>query len=166
MQNKKHGSWYYEQKVLGFNYRLNDLQAALGINQIKKLKLFVEKRHQIAKRYNELFRDNENVETPFQIKRAFSSYHLFIIKISNKKGFKRNQIFERLRDQGYLVNIHYIPIYKHPYYSDDFNIDHFPNSEEYYSRAISIPIYPFLEDKQIKKIVGVINNNLNFQHIF
>ncbi len=166
MVNKKHGSWYYEQKILGFNYRLNDLQAALGINQIKKLKLFIKKRHQIAKIYNELFKDNSNIETPFQIKKAFSSYHLYIIKVSNKKGFIRNAIFERLKGQGFLVNIHYIPIYKHPYYSKNFNYEDFPNSEDYYSKAISLPIYPFLEDKQIKNVVDVINNNINFQHIF
>ena len=166
MLNKKQGSWYYEQKVLGFNYRLNDLQAALGINQIKKLKLFVNERHKIAKKYNKLLKNNQNIVTPFQIEEAFSSYHLYIIKVSNNEGYDRNQIFERLREYGYLVNIHYIPIYKHPYYANDFEDDNFPNSEEYYSKAISLPIYPFLKNNEMKKIIDIINNNLNFQHLF
>ena len=80
--------------------------------------------------------------------------------------FKRKEIFDRLREKGYLVNVHYIPIYKHPYYSADFDSNNFPNSEEYYSKAISLPIFPSLEEKEIRRIVDIINNKINFQHIF
>ena len=100
MLNKKEGSWYYEQKHLGFNYRLNDLQAALGINQIKRLKSFVKKRHLIVNSYNELFDNNENITVPYQNEKSFSSFHLYIIKISNNNKYNRNEIFERLREQG------------------------------------------------------------------
>ncbi len=162
MINTKHGSWYYEQKTLGFNYRLNDLQAALGINQIKKLKKFVKNRHQIAQQYDELFKENDNIETPYQFKKSYSSYHLYIIKVSNREDFKRKEIFDRLRGKGYLVNVHYIPIYKHPYYSADFESNNFPNSEEYYSKAISLPIYPSLEEKEIRRIVDIINNKIKY----
>ena len=162
MINKMHGSWYYEQRFLGYNYRLNDLQSALGINQIKRLESLVNKRHEIASLYNHFFKDNDNVKTPFQEENTYSSYHLYIIKIDND----RDKIFERLRNQGYYVNIHYIPIYKHPYYSNYFNDEDFPNSEEYYSNAISLPIFPDLKEKDVKNVVDIINDRINFQHIF
>lgn len=166
MVNQSHGSWYYEQRYLGFNYRLNDLQAALGLNQIKRLKIFIKERHKIADLYDKFFRENENIITPFQYEKSFSSYHLYIIKVSNNKGYERNKIFERLRGQGYQVNIHYIPIYKHPFFSKNFKKENFPFSEDYYSKAISLPIFPFLKEKDVKNIVNIINNKINFQHIF
>lgn len=166
MLNEKEGSWYYEQKYLGFNYRLNDLQSALGINQIKRLTTFIKKRHQIVSLYNELFKNNENVTTPYQHEKSFSSFHLYIIKVSNKEGFNRKEIFERLREQGYQVNIHYIPIYRHPFFSNKFKKEDYPSSEDYYSKSISLPIFPYLEQKDIKKVVDIINNKINFQHIF
>ena len=166
MINEKEGSWYYEQKFLGFNYRLNDLQSALGISQIKRLKSFISKRHKIARLYNKLFEDNKNVITPHQHEKSFSSFHLYIIKVTNLDGYDRKEIFERLREQGYQVNIHYIPIYRHPYYSNKFKKEDFPSSEEYYSKAISLPIFPYLDKKDIRNVVNIINNKINFQHIF
>ena len=166
MVNKKHGSWYYEQKYLGFNYRLNDLQSALGISQLKKLSFFVEERHKLVSTYNDYFKNNENIEIPFQQKNCYSSFHLYIIKVSNENGYNRDEIFERLRNFGYQVNIHYIPIYKHPFYSEKFSANNFPNSEEYYKKAISLPIYPYLKKRDVKKVVDIINNKINFQHIF
>ena len=161
MLNKKEGSWYYEQKYLGFNYRLNDLQAALGINQIKRLTTFIKKRHQIVDLYNELFENNENIITPYQHKKSFSSFHLYIIKVSNKEGFNRKEIFERLREQGYQVNVHYIPIYRQPFFSNKFKKEDYPYSEDYYSKAISLPIFPYMEKKDIKNVVDIINNKIN-----
>lgn len=166
MINIKHGSWYYEQRYLGFNYRLNDLQAALGISQLKKLNFFVKERHKIVSTYNNYFKNNENIEMPFQQKNCYSSFHLYIIKVSNENGYNRDEIFERLRNLGYQVNIHYIPIYKHPFYSEKINTNDFPNSEEYYTKAISLPIFPFLKKMDVKNVVDIINNKINFQHIF
>ena len=166
MLNKKEGSWYYEQKYLGFNYRLNDLQSALGINQIKRLTTFIKKRHQIVSLYNELFENNENVITPYQHEKSFSSFHLYIIKVSNKEGFNRKEIFEKLRELGYQVNVHYIPIYRQPFFSNKFKKEDYPSSEDYYSKAISLPIFPYLEKKDIKNVVDIINNKINYQHIF
>lgn len=164
--DSNHGPWYYEQLELGFNYRLNDLQAALGINQIKRLDDFVKERHKIAKTYDELFENNKNITTPKQNPLNYSSFHLYIIKTSNSVNYNRLNVFERLRNEGFYVNVHYIPIYHHPYYSKSFDLKFFPNSEEYYSKAISLPIYPGLEEKQIKKVVETINKNTNHQNIF
>jgi UDP-4-amino-4,6-dideoxy-N-acetyl-beta-L-altrosamine transaminase len=166
MKNKSHGSWYYEQIDLGFNFRLNDLQSALGINQLKRLDSFVEERHSIVKKYNNLFKKNDNIITPTSDKHQYSSYHLYIIRVKKQAGIDRKVIFEKLRNEGIFVNVHYIPIYRQPYYSEKFDFKKFPNSEKYYSEAISIPIYPGLDDKEINRIYEIITTPRNHQTIF
>lgn len=163
---KNEGPWHYEQIDLGYNYRLNDIQAALGINQVKKVDLFVKQRHKIVKSYNDLFKNNRNITTPKQSNDSFSSYHLYIIKTSNIGKYNRFNVFERLRSEGFYVNVHYIPIYHHPYYSKSFNKKDFPNSEEYYSKAISLPVYPGLSDSQVRRVVKTIEKGMNYQNIF
>ena len=164
--NIKKGPWYYEQVDLGYNYRLNDLQAALGINQVNRVNSFVNERQKIAAAYNKLFEGNNNITIPIQDNSTYSSFHLYIIKTSNIGKYNRYNVFERLRSEGFYVNVHYIPIYHHPFYSKFFNKKNYPNSEEYYSKAISIPIYPGLKDKQIKKVVRTIEEGMNFQNLF
>ena len=166
MKNKSHGLWYYEQVDLGFNYRLNDLQSALGINQLKRIDNFIEERHSIVNKYNNLFNSNENIVLPKQLPGAFSSFHLFIIRCKTETFINRKSVFEKLRNEGIFVNVHYIPIYKQPYYSKDFNSLDFPNSEIYYSEAISLPIYPGLKDEEIELVYKTINQPSNFQNIF
>ena len=95
-----------------------------------------------------------------------SSFHLYIIRIKNKRGFNRKKVFEKLRNNGIYVNIHYIPIYKHPFYSKDFSSLNFLNSEKYYSEAISLPIFPTLKKKEINFIYDVIKKPLNHQNLF
>ena len=163
---KNQGPWYYEQIDLGYNYRLNDLQAALGINQVKKVDLFVKQRNEVAEKYNELLKLNKNITIPKQSKDSYSSFHLYIIKTSNTVKYNRFNVFERLRSEGFYVNVHYIPIYHHPYYSKSFDKNDFPNSEEYYSKAISIPIYPGLQEKEIQRVVATIEKDMNFQNLF
>ena len=163
---KNQGPWYYEQIDLGYNYRLNDLQAALGINQVKKVDLFVKQRNEVAEKYNELLKLNKNITIPKQSKDSYSSFHLYIIKTSNIGKYNRFNLFERLRSEGFYVNVHYIPIYHHPYYSKSFDKNDFPNSEEYYSKAISIPIYPGLQEKEIQRVVATIEKDMNFQNLF
>ena len=162
MVGKKHGEWYYEQLHLGFNYRLNDLQAALGINQLSRVDQFVSERNSIANYYNKIFNGHEFVRTPKLINHVYSSYHLYIIRVD---PIKRKNIFDRLRNSGFLVNIHYIPIYKHPYYKH-IDSSSLTNSEDYYKEAISIPIFPFLKKEMLDKVKEVIDRVDNFQNIF
>ena len=166
MQNTKHGPWYYEQVDLGFNYRLNDLQAALGISQLKKLNNFVEKRLLIAKKYDKIFQEETDLKLPFQAKQSISSFHLYILRIKKDGNLDRKVIFEKLRNNGILVNIHYIPIYRHPFYSKGYSIEDFPNAESYYEEAISLPIFPGLTDNQIELVAETIKKPANYQNIF
>ena len=161
-----HGPWYYEMTDLGFNYRLNDILASLGSSQLSKLDYFVKKRNDLAKYYisklNKIkFIDYQKVEN-----HNLSSYHLFIIKIDKNHDESRLTIFEKLRNEGFFVNVHYIPIYKHPFYSKSFNINNFPNTEDYYSSCISIPIFPNLQKKDVNKIIEIISTKKGFQEIF
>ncbi len=151
---KKLGFWYYEQHLLGFNYRLSDISAALGISQLKSLNKFILERNKIAKRYDQLLKKlpirsqeikNENK----------SSFHLYIVLLNLEKIKKNyNQIFSSLRRKGIMVNLHYLPIHLQPFYKNfGFKKGSFPVSEDYSKRAISLPIYPGLTEKDQKKIV-------------
>ena len=167
MTKKPDGSWYYEQLDLGFNFRLNDLMSALGISQLKKINQFVKKRNEIAKYYDELFK-NVDVITPKVLKHNYSSFHLYIIRIPNKGNkFSRNEIFKKLKDNGVGVNIHYIPIYRQPFYKKfNFDYNEFINSEKYYSEAISIPIYPGLKNEEQRFVFNTIIKPEGFQNLF
>jgi UDP-4-amino-4,6-dideoxy-N-acetyl-beta-L-altrosamine transaminase len=164
--NKSHGQWYYEQIDLGYNYRLNDLQSALGINQLKRIDSLIEERQKIAKKYNNLFKEINYIKTPYQNPDSYSSYHLYIIRIDSNSDSSRKRVFEKLRNSGFFVNIHYIPIYLQPYFKKYFLEKDFPNSNSYYSEAVSIPIYPGLKDSEIKSIFDSITKPLSFQNIF
>ena len=166
MLNKKHGDWYYEQIYLGYNYRLNDLQSALGLSQLKRLDYFVEKRTEIYSKYNEIFDGDEDFQIPLQDKLTKSSFHLYILRIKKSGSLDRKVVFEKLRNNAVYVNIHYIPIYKQPFYSNNYLIKDFPNAESYYEEAISLPIFPNLSDKDIIKIAEIIKNPANYQNIF
>lgn len=154
---KKEGAWFYEQVNLGYNYRMNEISSALGNSQLSKVNLFVKKRNFIAKMYIKEFK---KMKIQFQKvpKNFYSSYHLFIIRVN--KAIRKN-LFNYLRKRKYFVNIHYIPIYKHPFYKNKFRLKKFPESENYYNEAISIPIYPNLKLKEIKKIINIIKYFLN-----
>tara|TARA_B100001175_G_scaffold316925_1_gene332158 strand:+ start:363 stop:1523 length:1161 start_codon:yes stop_codon:yes gene_type:complete len=163
MVNKPDGSWYYEQLDLGYNFRLNDLMSALGISQLLKLDKFIEEREKIAKIYDSILK-NTSIITPKQSLDSVSSRHLYIIRIPKK----RNIVFENLRNNGIGVNIHYIPIYRQPFYKNkyNFNYEDFPEAESYYKEAISIPIYPGLTKTQQEKIIQIIQDPPGFQNIF
>ena len=155
------GPWYYEQQSIGFNYRMNDIQAALGCSQLNRLEKNIDLRHKIANRYNEKLK-NLPIETPFCLEKCYSSYHLYIIKITTEETKKSHkEVFNYLRSEGIGVNLHYIPIYKHPYYQNiGFKDYRLKNSEEYYSKAISIPMYPMLSNKKQDIIINKLKNFL------
>ncbi len=140
--NKKEGDWYYEQQYLGFNYRLTDLQAALGLSQIKRTMDFVSKRREIANRYDRLL-TNLPIFTPKQEKYSLSSRHLYVIRIKNDNSkLSHYEAFKSLREKNIFVNLHYIPIHLQPYYRKlGFKKGDYPNAERYYKEAISLPIY-------------------------
>ncbi len=155
MTEESHGPWYYQQLELGYNYRMNELQAALGISQISRLKEFVNRRHELARKYNESLVDLP-LKLPTQLSDSFSSFHLYIIRIKLTEVKKSHlQIFEELRNSGIAVNIHYIPVHLQPYYKKlGFRKGDFPESERYYSEAISIPLYPNLTPEDQIKVIN------------
>ena len=142
MTHEADGPWYYQQVDLGMNYRMTELQAALGISQMRRLDKFVAKRHILKERYDSLLSDLPII-LPYQDKNNYSSLHLYPIQIElNKASNNRSEIFIALRESGLGVNVHYIPIHTQPYYLRfGFSEGDFPNSETYYNRAISIPLF-------------------------
>jgi UDP-4-amino-4,6-dideoxy-N-acetyl-beta-L-altrosamine transaminase len=142
MDKSPEGGWYYQQIDLGFNYRMTELQAALGVSQMQRIDEFVAKRHILQKRYDELLKGLPII-TPYQDLDSYSALHLYPIQIDlNRVSKNREQIFNELRENGVGVNVHYIPIHTQPYYQQlGFVKGDFPNSEAYYNRAISIPLF-------------------------
>lgn len=151
------GAWYYQQIELGFNYRMTEMQAALGLSQMQRLSLFVERRRGLAKRYNELLSDLP-VTLPQQLADSASSWHLYIVRFHLEKIEKtHSQIFDECRAAGIGVNLHYIPIHLQPYYSDlGFKQGDYPAAEAYYANAISIPLFHSMTDAQQDEVVRVV----------
>ena len=154
MTHEPDGSWYYQQIDLGFNYRMTELQAALGISQMERLNEFVSRRHQLATRYNELLADLP-ITLPWQHPDSYSAFHLYVIRLKlDKIGRTHRDVFESLREQGIGVNLHYIPVHTQPYYKAmGFNDGDFPQAEKYYSEAISIPMFPALKESEQDYVV-------------
>lgn len=149
--------WNYQQIDLGFNYRMTELQAALGVSQMQRLEEFVTKRHVIAKRYDQLL-SSLPVVTPWQHGDGYSGYHLYVIRLKLDKINKtQRQIYKEFHAAGILVNLHYIPVYLQPYYERmGFCAGYCPQAELYYSEVISIPLYPGLTEVQQDRVVAVI----------
>jgi UDP-4-amino-4,6-dideoxy-N-acetyl-beta-L-altrosamine transaminase len=149
MEGPSEGPWYYQQTMLGLNYRMTDIQAALGTSQMKRLGAFIAERHRLARRYDDLLA-NLPVATPWQDPDSHSALHLYPIRLhldSDRPG--RRQVFDRLRADGIGVNVHYIPVHLQPYYRKlGFRPGQFPEAEAYYAGALSIPLYATLSDAQ------------------
>jgi dTDP-4-amino-4,6-dideoxygalactose transaminase len=146
---------------------MTDIQAALGLSQMNRLDDFVAARHAVAKRYNDLLYEDW-LELPWQHPDTYSGLHLYIIRVKkNKLGITHRQLFEKLRNAGILVNLHYIPVYKHPYYETiGYDKQEFLNAEKYYSEAISIPMFATLTEKEQQFVVDVIKKPLGHQNLF
>ena len=140
------GGWYYQQLELGYNYRITDISCALGASQMDKLDHFLERRRQIAKKYDEAFADIPQIKIPWQQEGCQSGWHLYMIQTMERS---RREVFEGLRQAGICVNVHYIPVYRHPYYQrNGYAGVHCLNAEAFYERAISLPIFPGLTGQQ------------------
>jgi UDP-4-amino-4,6-dideoxy-N-acetyl-beta-L-altrosamine transaminase len=155
MNKESEGGWYYQQIDLGFNYRMTELQAALGISQMQRLDDFVARRNILRERYDRLL-DGMALVKPSQFKDSLSAMHLYPIKVNN-----RTKIFNKLREGGIGVNVHYIPIHMQPYYKKfGFKKGDYPNAESYYENVISIPIFPGLTIEMQNEVVKVLKRTL------
>lgn len=149
------GPWYYEQLELGYNYRMTDIQAALGLSQLNKADNFLQRRRQIAAMYTKAFEDTATLTVPFQQDGCNSSWHLYIIQLKLEKlRCDRKEVFEALHRENIGVNVHYIPVYKHPYYQQngyrDITCAH---SENLYDRIISLPIFPKMTNQDVQDVI-------------
>lgn len=149
--------WAYDMKMLGRNYRMTDIQAALGVSQLKKLDIFIEKRQKIAELYNELLRDCEFVETPITKEEIKHGWHIYTILL---KDVNRDKFFVYMRKSGIGVNVHYIPTYRFSYYLKNFDFDrnNFPITEDVFKRIITLPIYPKMIDEDVELVVKTLKS--------
>jgi perosamine synthetase len=152
----KEGSWYYEVIDAGFKYNMTDIQAALGLAQLAKADLMLQKRKTIADHYTNAFKSTTIIEPPVEKPDRKSSWHLYVIKLHIEKlKISRNQFIEKLSDQNISTSVHFIPLYRHPYYQKICKIDpaQMPNSEWLYERVISLPIYPGMTEQEINYVI-------------
>lgn len=161
------GPWYYQQLELGYNYRMTDIQAALGISQMQRLDEFVVARHKVADVYEKLMASLP-VTRPWQHSDGYSAFHLYVVRLQlDAIDSSHKQVFERMRAAGIGVNLHYIPIYRQPYYAKDgYDPNDFPEAERYYKEAISLPMYPGLTEAQQKEVVKSLMMPSGYQTIF
>jgi len=157
MHNVEEGAWAYEQLTLGFNYRLTDLQAALGLSQAARIDTYVAARHSLAQRYNSLLAGLP-VQLPWQHADSYSGWHLYVVRLNLREiKLSRRQVFEALRAKGIGVNLHYIPIYRQPYFSAiGFPRDDYPEAERYYAEAITLPLFPTMTTAQQDEVVSAV----------
>lgn len=159
-----HGPWYYEQHMLGYNYRLTDIQSALGISQMNRLDLFIEKRRRIAKVYLESLKSIPEIQLPNEPEYSNSGWHIFVIRLKlDMLTTDRKEIFEALRAENIGVNVHYIPVYYQPYYRTlGFENGICPVVEEVYEQLITLPIYPMMDDVDIEDVIKGVNKVINY----
>jgi UDP-4-amino-4,6-dideoxy-N-acetyl-beta-L-altrosamine transaminase len=154
MLSEPDGPWYYEQIALGYNYRMTDLQAALGLSQLRRIERFIRRRQKIESLYGASL-SKLDVKLPFQASNVQSALHLYVLQV---RAGDRLRIFKSLHDCGVMVNLHYIPVYRHPFYSKlGYAREDFPNSEKYYARALSLPMFPKLSNHQVTKICEILS---------
>ena len=159
-EKERVGSWIYDMKLLGFNYRITDFQAALGISQLKKLDVIKERRREIVNYFNENFADIDELIIPHEDENVDSNFHLYILQVKDNHRFDRYDLFAYLQSKDYSPMVHYIPVHLLGYYKRRYSYKRgdFPVAEHFYDRAISIPLYPSLTDVQVEKVIDDIKS--------
>ena len=161
MTHDADGPWYYQQIELGLNYRMTELQAALGVSQMERLDQYVVRRHELVRRYDRLLTALP-VTTPWQHPDSYSGLHLYVIRLQLEKiKHSHRQVFELMREQGIGVNLHYIPVHTQPYYQRmGFELGAFPEAELYYTQAISLPLFPLMTDVDQNVVISAVQASL------
>lgn len=159
-----HGPWYYEMQFLGYNYRMTDIQAALGISQMDKLDRFIGRRREIAEQYNQAFANLSGVQIPYQMPHVESGWHLYVLRL--KPEFltaDRRVIFEALLAENIGVNVHYIPVYYHPYYQQlGYKKGLCPEAERLYEEIITLPLFPAMSDQDVQDVIDAVKKVIKF----
>lgn len=151
---KNDGGWYYEMQELGYNYRITDFQAALGTSQLKRLDQSLKRRNELARRYNDAFAGSKDIVTPAVSHNVFHAYHLYVIKVTDRKG-----LYDYLREKGIYTQVHYIPSHLMPYYKQfGWKEGDMPAAEKYYEQCLSLPMYPALTDEEQQYVIDMINS--------
>ena len=153
-RTRQHGEWFYEMRTMGFNYRMTDIQAALGISQLRQLDGFIRRRRMLARVYDRAFHNSPWVDIPRETGSNRCAYHLYPVRLKDSCAARRRAIFDALRSEGIGVQVHYIPVYLHPFYRKyGFRRSDFPGAEDFYAREISLPLYPGLTASQQQRVI-------------
>jgi dTDP-4-amino-4,6-dideoxygalactose transaminase len=157
MTEESHGPWYYQQITLGFNYRMTDVEAALGLSQLDKLDTFVEKRNALATYYDKSLCNQVNIAPLLQHDNTYSSYHLYVVRVKSLDSTTHTTLVTQLRESGIFAHVHYIPIHLQPYYQNfGFKKGDYPYAERYYQQAITLPMFPDLSENDVASIVSTL----------
>jgi len=159
LYKEKKQRWYYEQRELGYNYRISDINCSLGISQLKKLGYFISRRREIVDQYNKAFKKIKHIQIPFEAKSCNSNFHLYVLLFDFEQiGIERNEVMAKFFDMGIQTQVHYIPVHTQPYYQNHFNTDwgDLPKAENYYKKCLSLPLFPTLTDIEVSKVITVV----------
>jgi len=161
---ENHGPWYYEMQSLGYNYRMTDIQAALGTSQLQKIDQFVEKRKNYVEIYNDAFKNMKEVTIPYQMETGSSSWHLYILRLNlHRITASRKVIFEALIKENIGVNVHYVPVYWHPYYQElGYKKGLCPNAENLYEEMITLPLFPKMSEEDVYDVIKAVKKVINY----
>jgi perosamine synthetase len=160
-QRAEKGTWFYEMLDLGYNYRLTDIQCALGLSQLQKLPGWILRRREIAKKYDEAFANNPYIKALETNEKAYHAYHLYVIQLNLERlKVKRSEVFTYLRKAGIGVNVHYIPVHFHPFYRNNYgtSVGLCPVAEAAYERILSLPMFPAMTGEDVDKVVAAIES--------